>query len=765
MHFLPALKGTREIFHLCFLRKFCLIVLLLTTLFVSITSRNVFAAGTNFGTIPTPTGGAPASANAKWEFDPEVTEIGKNADRARQLLWWVLSHPGVHTAPVFVEIWAFSRNMVYAFVILVVIAFGLSFILLRKRATAINIPPILLKIGLILVYVTFSYILILGLVQLSDVMMKFFIERVGGQNLFNVIFAGPGNIEQNYTTFVGYKDINPLNREMVNTSMFLIRTTSLTYFLMALVLILRTIILWFLLIVSPFLALLLPFVFIRNIGWIWIGVFFQWLFYGPLLALFLGALTKIWVSGIPFPFDFSRVDKAPGQVYKTAINILYGGPAQTLSAGNSANYVDTYAEYVISLVMLWTALLLPWLLLRIFRDYCCEMIAAANSTLTAIFDRIRQYPTPAPSAPVAPTTTAGMAAELPFRSRIEEKIRDVQTTKIENIREISRTSTNEIIKAMDLSVSTLSDVSRLELDQTRRSVFTDSLRKIAAPDQITNVAEREKYSLLRNELRTRAIAGDRSAAKVVTTVGKDKSDLITQMEITSATRPSVAGFEKTKTSFAPAGFAPSISTSHAPQISTPSVTGRKTPAIIPTSGGPSNLKGQQVTQKTPTTGISAVSVKVGGKPVTSQVSIEDYEEVKKMWIKHYREAPVPTSETISSRHQWLGADIKRMTNISELLSNGDLKLKQKGLEEVAELLPFLLLGGFSDIETLTYVKAKLEAAKQIQSELDMKEKVKEEVQSQKVEEFVEVSGKKETKKKQATLTEELKLGLPDEKTD
>lgn len=723
----------------------------------------VSAAGNQFGTVPTPTGGAPASSNAKWAFDPEVTEIGKNADRARQLLWWVFSHPGVHSATVFVELWSFSRNIVYAFVILVVIAFGFSFILLRKRASAVNIPPLLIKIAFILIYVTFSYLIILGLVQLSDVIMKFFIEHVGGQSLFNVIFAGPGNIEQNYTSFVGYKDINPLNQEMVNTSMFLIRLTSLTYFAMALILLLRTIILWFLLIISPFLAILMPFVFIRNIGWIWIGVFFQWLFYGPLLALFLGSLTKIWVSGIPFPFDFKRVNTAPGQVYHTAINILYGGPAQTLSAGNSANYVDTYAEYVISLVMLWTAMILPWLLLRIFRDYCCELLATANSTLTAIFDRLRQYPPPTPSAPIGPTTTAGMATELPFRARVEEKIRDVQKTKIENIKEISRTSTQEIMKAMDMSVSSLSDVSRLEMDQVKRGTLTEELHKIAAPDQISNTADRERYAVLKSELKTRAMAGDQTAERLLSATKTDKSEIVNQMEVISAGRPTIVGGGRTKTTFAPTTtmvtggsttsvdasktkttFAPSVPTAGTPISSTAARPASKTPAIIPTN----------------------VPVHMAGKSVTSQVSIEDYEEVKKMWIKHYREAPVPSSETITTRESWLSADIKKLTNMSDLLASSDPKLKQKGLEEVAELLPFLLLGGFSDVETLTYIKAKLEAAKQIQTELEMKEKVKEDVAKQQEEEgeLVDIKGvKKETKKKEAHLEESLKMDTPDEK--
>ena len=55
---------------------------------------------------------------------------------------------------------------------------------------------------------------------------------------------------------------------------------------------------------------------------------------------------------------------------------------------------------------------------------------------------------------------------------------------------------------MDMSVSSLSDVSRLEMDQIRRNTLTDQLRKIAVPDQISNTVEREKYAVLKNKLKT-----------------------------------------------------------------------------------------------------------------------------------------------------------------------------------------------------------------------------------------------------------------------
>jgi hypothetical protein len=198
---------------------------------------------------------------------------------------------------------------------------------------------------------------------------------LGVEKLFNIFFLQDNlsasiiqQSEQAYKTFQGCRNLNINLLESVKTSKFLINFTNLTYYFLGIALILRKIILWLLMVVSPFLGLLLPFTFIRNIGWIWIGVFFQWVFYGPLFALFLGALASIWrsASHIPYIFDFSRTHSYSGFIYPTTINILYGGPAQHLSFLNSSNYVDTFAEYIISLIMLWAVIFFSLVVVKNF---------------------------------------------------------------------------------------------------------------------------------------------------------------------------------------------------------------------------------------------------------------------------------------------------------------------------------------------------------------------------------------------------------------
>ena len=174
----------------------------------------------------------------------------------------------------------------------------------------------------------------------------------------------------------------------------------------------------------------------------------------------------------------------------------------------------------------------------------------------------------------------------------------------------------------------------------------------------------------------------------------------------------------------------------------------------------------QIVSSTASATATATSTEVPGLPPT--VSIDDYEEVKSMWLKHYRFAPVPISDKIKSRQEWISEETTKLTNIYNLLSSSNSKLKRKGLEEVAEILPFMLLGGFSDLETLIYIKAKLEAAKQIQEEEKIGEKAKNEAKKELEEEdssLIEIKDKKQDEQEEKVLSAEKELEIPEKEQE
>ncbi len=461
-----------------------------------------------------------------WVEDPEITAQGKADERARQFLYWVLTTNVTDNAPVISAVWRVTMMMGLIGVVLIAAIFGIGYIISQRTNYdfKIRIWPTVIKLGVMLLYVVFSSAIVLTLIQFADVIMKFSNDSLGGNELFNIYFANDSNLagatEQSYKGFIGCRDLNIRVQEGVNSELFMLKLTNVTYYVMGVMLLLRRILLWFLLFVAPFLALLMPFIFIRNTGWIWIGVFFQWLFYGPLLSIFLGALALIWKSGIPFGFNFSRVNDITGYVYPTAINIVYGGPAQksarAIGALNNGNYVDTFAEYIITLIMLWAVTFFPWWLLRIFRDYCCDGIYAMKNILLAMYDSTRTPPGKGPS-PVSPTQpTLKLDVDMPKQTDIKQTLGSLE--------HIKKSLTIDLAKNMSLSATRITDIARSETNTKLNQTIHQNLNLLSNPVQASKPVERQQFMNLRSELFARAIKNDSMARTILASTSTSVSE-------------------------------------------------------------------------------------------------------------------------------------------------------------------------------------------------------------------------------------------------
>ncbi|MDA1317429.1 MAG: hypothetical protein O3B87_05430 [bacterium] len=468
-----------------------------------------------------------------WVEDPAITAQGQADERARQFVYWVLNTNVIDEAPVLRTIWTVSSTVALFGIVLVAAIFGIGYIVSQRTDYdfKIRIRPTITKIGLMLLYTVLSAALIFTIIQFSEVLMQFFYENLGGKDLFNIYFVNPSNAnllggtEESYKQFVGCRDLNIRVQEAANAEIFLLKLTNVTYYVMGIMLLLRKILLWFLLFVSPFLALLMPFVFIRNTGWIWIGVFFQWLFYGPLVALFLGAMSKIWAEGIPFSFDFSRAGDMVGYVYPTAINIVYGGPGQRIGiadtpigALNNGNYIDTFAEYIITLIMLWAVVFFPWWLLRIFRDYCCEGIYAMKNALMRLYDHMRNpVPPGGPSSPSSPTMpTLKLDTTIPMSTNVN--------VALGSMNQIRKSQTTEIVKNMNMQASKLTDIARFETNKQLNQTVNQHLTYLANPVKAQQSNQRQQYMQLRSELFNRTIKQDSVARTILASTSTSASE-------------------------------------------------------------------------------------------------------------------------------------------------------------------------------------------------------------------------------------------------
>ncbi len=744
-----------------------------------------------------------------WTDDQEVTVQGRAKERARQFIYWVMTHSSIDNHPVLIKIWTTARNLSYFFVILTAALLGLGIIIGQRTNfdTGVKVWPSVMKILTAILYISFSATIVITIVQVSDVLMKFFIENLGGKDLFNIYFSGISQ-ETNYT-FYGIKDLNIGAQESLKTQLYLLKLTEISYYFMGGMLILRKIILWFLLFVSPFLAILLSFAFLKNVGWIWIGVFFQWVFYGPLMALFLGGLATIWKGGIPFIFDFSRSGSAAGYIYPTATNILWGGPAQELTSLNNINYIDPYVEYIITLIMLWAVTVFPWWLLRNMRDYCCDGINAIKNILMSNLGPGRN---PGPTPSLSPTNiVSNIGAALKIPREIDSSIK----TRIETVEEIKKAKTEEIVHSLDIQATKLTDVARLETSKEA----TQNMNYLKNPTQASTASERQKYMNIRVELSSRAAKADPLAGRLVTSVFAPPLEQIKHRQAIITTLPKMVAVTQVVSVKVklPTEKVQQISSSVANYVSGNSSLvsdlSKKTQVEVGTvqqilslfhqsSNDPPSAIVQKIAtevklDKTKVLAVikefslavksdvkiaEAVAVEQNLKPqevkdvvaaqaplltepeknieqtisIPQTVPIDEYEQVKKMWESQYEKGEVPVTENIRTRDSWVEKDIVAITNTLNKLFSANQELKQEGLDEVGYILPVFMVNSLNGEQLVTYLKAKVEAAKSVKELFDKEKEITEKLKSKS--ETVEVfKPKKKEAEKTMKLEEKLEM--------
>lgn len=718
--------------------------------------------------------GAPAlddtEADARWVPDSNVTFVGKTASRSGDFLdltlrnydWACVTRDAQNQCSnkdnPLVGFWETIRNIIYAILIAVVLV--AAFVMIVTRGRSLTITRFIPRFILIILLITFSFSLVQFLYQISDIIQGFFL-RVGKDDLRHIIstrdliFIG-----FDYKSFTGLRLPGPENDESAFMTLLLVRLTAITYYVMTGILIVRKIILWFFIVLSPVFPLLLFFRPVRNTGKIWIGEFFRWLLYGPLFAIFLNGLVVLWSSskGIPLGFNFSNVgtEAAPNSVYPTAVNILIGGPGQTISIYNSANLQDTFALYVVALIMLWVVIILPFILLKIFLDAAGSFSIQNNQAFKQIWNKVSPTPPPSPSTP--PPGGAGLAQKLPFFTGNAKTVvapgdtyrstglaKQIPTSRSipadRSIPAIARIPENaRILQLANLSIPKLTDIARFEktiitkdtskLSEVTR--MTTSLERISNPSIISSSTERDRYQQVRQELVKERQKGNVLASSILGAANITNSLSQSQTGIRSSSNQTVNSSNLSSTYNA----AGESSTSNVANVS-------NTTNLANNTNISNALKNFNSTNNQETSGTSSTNV-INGKDVLSkekgevkqaagittpssahlpavnkvqEVSIEDYEEVKKMWLDTYSSSnpPADLNGTKETREEWINSDINNINQAITLLNSVDPVRVNEGMDMVSNILPFLMVGGFSKTEVIAYLKAKLEAAKQVLS--------------------------------------------------
>ncbi len=695
------------------------------------------------------------SAEGQWVVDDEVTFVGKVAARSGEFLDWTLANynwssvSGGNNNPL-ASFWATIRNIVYAFFTLFVLIS--AFVIIVTRGRNITVMRFIPRFIMILLLVTFSFALIQFIYQITDAIQGFFLKSSSSGCIAicqkDLLFVGFG-----YKDFQGYRLFGPAFDESAFVSLLLVKLTALTYYVMVGILILRKIILWFFIIISPIFPLLLLYSPIRNTAKIWVGEFFRWLLYAPIFAIFLSGLVHLWnsstssVSGIPLKFDFNGVIE-----YQTAISILLGGPGQTVGLNNSVNNKDTFALYVVALLMLWVVIILPFLLLQIFLDFLHDFSFGESALIKQLVaggsSLVGRGTGGQPPPPI--TQPEGVARPLPFTSaRIA--IPQVQTNETiinaqaANIRGAQMSS--DLLRLANLSIPTMTDIAKYETSLLSSDIgkhqdiarLHETLEGIANPRRVAVPTQRDRYNSLQERLKQDAQRGDPLATSILSAAGAvSKTGLKPSIETVKLNgvlqkmnnlsnvssvqeREKLSSIRSALTQAQQKGDPLANSILYAMQKGE--------------SGIDESLKQKLLEAKEKGNALAVSILEASGTadlkaeanfPVANRVqavSIDDYESVKKIWQENYLKLEPPKSidGKQRDRKEWILNDIDKISETINLLVSADTQNITKGMEAVGAILPFLLIGGFAQTEVIAYLKAKIEAAKAVTEEISKKE--------------------------------------------
>lgn len=791
---------------------------------INVVSPVYAAPPTTAPTIPVPSGGVNPDEGT-WVTDSETTFAGKNANRSKDLVNWVLeNYRWSYDDHTLVDFWSRIRNIVFMFIVLMILI--TAFTMIITGGQSITAIQFFRKFIIVIFLVTFSYAFIRILYQIIDIIQSFFIRNPDNQIISTKDLL---NISFDYVGFQGWRLFGYKYDESAFISLLLTKITAITYFVMAGILIVRKVILWFFITVSPIYPILFFYYPIRNTAKIWIGEFFRWLLYAPLFTIFLSGLVVLWRQNIGLlPFTY-----VPGKiVYPTAINILLGGPGQVLGFTNSINYTDTFALYVIALIMLWICIFLPFVLLRIFLDYLSNLSINKDNALNYVNNALNYFTnkeplsvnkTTAPGPKTPPPFPTGVALPIPYtrgstgaaRPIPQEKtigqgatIGQYKPTYYQTATLKPQVASMEALRMTNLAVPTLRDIARYETTQittNNREVITKTheiLEKIANPASVKSSSERLQFSEIRQKLVQEKLKGSPIATNILNAADnlskvnrtsltnisqasqQNNQQAVTQLHQTmnqtlqKLSNPSTVTTTKEKLEYSSLreklqterikGNPVAVSLlSLADKFTQVDQQGKQqvtkefqetlqkinNPAIAKTSVEQEHIKqinkilteeqakGNQVASSILKTahalsagsgipeGANIPTVNLPAINQVQTVSLDDYESVKKMWQDNYHKLEIPKTldKPNRTREEWIKDDLTDVNRAIDLLISKDQQKVKEGMGIVSHILPFLLIGGFSQTEVIAYLKAKQEAGKTILNKLkEEKEKVEEE---------------------------------------
>jgi len=98
---------------------------------------------------------------------------------------------------------------------------------------------------------------------------------------------------------------------------------------------------------------------------------------------------------------------------------------------------------------------------------------------------------------------------------------------------------------------------------------------------------------------------------------------------------------------------------------------------------------------------------------------DDLEDVKNLWIRYYREAPVPQDQGFVARLDWVKHDGTDLKALGQMLNTSTQEQYNLAMEQYGQYLQFVMLGEFSLEDITRYIDVRLAAAEFVVKELEL----------------------------------------------
>lgn len=354
---------------LCFLLIFSFLVI------PYIGSATVFANGDSSSSSSSSKEKGDLPDNLEWVNDENLTLVAKNTARFGMLFDWSMQNyhwicvvrssdsSCDNTRNPLQKLWGDVRTFIVV-PLLILSILGTSIVLITTHGSNLTLSRLIPNFLLALIFIFFSFAIITILYQFTDAILGFFLRNTSNPcppaciSQANLLYAG-----WDYKEITGMRLNDPIKfGESTLMSTILIELSGITYFVISAVLMIRKIVLWFFLISSPILPIFFFFPPLRSIGKSWASIFIKWLLYAPVFGIFLHSTTYLW-SNLPLAFTNPSIGDPSKVIFPTSINFALGiGRPGTFN--NSLNITDTFAQYLFALFMLWTVVILPWILIK-----------------------------------------------------------------------------------------------------------------------------------------------------------------------------------------------------------------------------------------------------------------------------------------------------------------------------------------------------------------------------------------------------------------